>query len=57
MAFEKQEIENLLLSILSSINDLNNEDEKIEENVKRYIFVNIGIKIAYFSYIIIKVKR
>jgi acyl carrier protein len=38
MAFEKQEIENLLLSILSSINDLNNEDEKIEFNSDSVLF-------------------
>lgn len=38
MAFEKQEIENLLLSILSSINELNNEDEKIEFNSDSVLF-------------------
>lgn len=38
MAFEKQEIENLLLSILSSIIDLNNEDEKIEFNSDSVLF-------------------
>jgi len=38
MAIEKQEIENLILSILSSINKLNDEDEKIDFNSDSVLF-------------------
>lgn len=38
MAIEKQEIENLILSILSSINELNDDDEKIDFNSDSVLF-------------------